>query len=96
MNDEWEDMFQDVVANFLPETVDHCPCVIQLAGNVINKSKPFRFFNMWAQVEEFHDIVQVGWQKNVYGVLMFRFVNRLKGLKRELKMLNKKRFSNIE
>lgn len=51
---------------------------------------------MWAQAEEFQDVVQAGWRKRIDGVPMFMVVNKLKGMKRELKMLNKKRFSNIE
>lgn len=47
-NDDWDNMFENVVAGFLPESIyDHCPCVIRLENQIDKKSKAFRFYNMW-------------------------------------------------
>ncbi|XP_057249345.1 uncharacterized protein LOC130590807 [Beta vulgaris subsp. vulgaris] len=95
----WKCEVQDMGAKayFLPESIsDHTPCIIQFEENQVGGSKVFRFFNMWTQAAEFEAIVMRGWQKQYNGGAMFKVVKRMKGLKRDLKELNKQKFSNIE
>lgn len=49
---------------------------------------------MWT--EESIDIVTRVWQKQIEGCAMYQVVKKLKGLKYELKELNRSKFCNIE
>ncbi|XP_010684441.1 uncharacterized protein LOC104899000 [Beta vulgaris subsp. vulgaris] len=97
VNEGWMMEFKGAKAHFLPESIsDHTPCIIHFEDNQGGASKVFRFFNMWTQAAEFKAIVMRGWHKQYTGCAMFKVVRRLKGLKGDLKELNKKKFSNIE
>ncbi|XP_048502962.1 uncharacterized protein LOC125498737 [Beta vulgaris subsp. vulgaris] len=97
VNEQWEDLFPDATSTFYTESIsDHCPCVVKLDTKVLTKPRPFRFFNMWCQDDSFEDIVELGWQKRVYGVPMYRIVVKLKALKQNLKVLNRTKFSDVE
>lgn len=70
------------VLHFFTEGVsDHCPCIIKMDSQIITRPKPFRFFNMWSQSENFMEIVQTDWQRNVQGCAMFQVVTKLKRMK---------------
>ncbi|XP_048502988.1 uncharacterized protein LOC125498759 [Beta vulgaris subsp. vulgaris] len=60
------------------------------------KPRPFKFFNMWTLSSGFMEVVQREWQVQVEGCAMFKVVTKLKKLKKELKKLNKHKFSDIE
>ncbi|XP_048493226.1 uncharacterized protein LOC125493756 [Beta vulgaris subsp. vulgaris] len=97
VNEKWMEQYPNAETLFLPENIsDHCPCLIKLDKRVINKPKPFRFFNMWTEATSFMERVQVGWEERIQGTPMFIVVKKLKGLKRGLKELNKERFADVE
>ncbi|XP_048497943.1 uncharacterized protein LOC125496507 [Beta vulgaris subsp. vulgaris] len=97
VNEAWMVKFEGAKAHFLPESIsNHTPCIIHFEDNQGGASKVFRFFNMWTQAAEFEAIVMRGWHKQYTGCAMFKVVRRLKGLKGDLKELNKSKFSNIE
>ncbi|KAK1431835.1 hypothetical protein QVD17_08545 [Tagetes erecta] len=66
---------------------DHSPCILTLLESSKHKPKPFKFTNLLTQKPEFEDIVKKGWECNVNGVPQFRLVKRLKGLKKEFRLL---------
>lgn len=97
VNEEWEREFQEAVTHFLPESLSvHSPGIIHIDNVRESKPSSFRFFNMWTISEEFGEIVQAGWQKQVQGCGMYKVVKKLKMLKYDLKVLNKNTFSNIK
>ncbi|XP_074277442.1 uncharacterized protein LOC141601077 [Silene latifolia] len=97
VNDDWIISYPDSVALFLPEGLyDHCPCVITLTEKYMRKKSAFKYFNMWSMAANFSEVVKEGWNYDVQGTPMFRVVNKLKGLKKKLKNLDKEQFSDIE
>ncbi|XP_052198247.1 uncharacterized protein LOC127805524 [Diospyros lotus] len=59
------------------------------------RSHSFKFFNMWAQHEQFIPTVREAWEQQWPGTHQFKLCKKLKGLKGPLKGLNKKHFSHI-
>lgn len=52
-NQDWNDMFEGVLANFIPEgTFDHCPIILHTYKD-LDSFKPFRFYNMWCNAHQF-------------------------------------------
>ncbi|XP_074265865.1 uncharacterized protein LOC141588318 [Silene latifolia] len=97
VNGEWLTSYPECFANFLPEGLfDHCPCLVNFKVDESRKRPPFKYFNMCSLVEEFEDTVSQSWEKNVRGSPMYRVVTKLKSLKKGLRDLNNKNFSDIE
>ncbi|XP_074298263.1 uncharacterized protein LOC141629103 [Silene latifolia] len=97
VNREWLTSYPKCYANFLPEGLfDYCPCLVNFKNNEPQKRSPFKYFNMWSLVEEFEDTVRQSLVKNVRGSPMYRVVTKLKSLKKGLRDLNNKNFSDIE
>ncbi|XP_074271460.1 uncharacterized protein LOC141595394 [Silene latifolia] len=97
INDDWVTTFPDSVANFLPEGLfDHCPCLISLECSHQQRTKSFKYFNMWALSKEFDSTVRYYWSTVVQGTPMFRVVQKLKLLKKAFRNLNREQFSDIE
>ncbi|KAL0300489.1 UNVERIFIED_CONTAM: Retrovirus-related Pol polyprotein from type-2 retrotransposable element R2DM [Sesamum calycinum] len=57
--------------------------------------KPFRFFNMWADHQDFMATVENGWNLNVDGTAQFCLCRKLKALKGHLNAFNNLHFSHI-
>ena len=43
---------------------DHSPMVVKVIGNDQNIKKPFRFFDMWMDHDEFMPLVKKVWDQN--------------------------------
>ncbi|XP_056697506.1 uncharacterized protein [Spinacia oleracea] len=94
-NQNWVECFDTAVANFLPEgAFDHCPAIIR-TYSADATHKPFRFFNMWCNAPGFEELVARAWEVQIRGCAMFRICQRLKGLKKEFRELNKQGFSDM-
>ncbi|XP_074301562.1 uncharacterized protein LOC141632962 [Silene latifolia] len=97
VNVEWVHMFPDSYVHYLPEGLfDHCPGLVHFAGEIHRRGTPFKYFNMWSLAPEYDSIVRNGWSKEWTGTPMFRIVQKLKGLKADLRKLNKEHFGDIE
>ncbi|XP_074318939.1 uncharacterized protein LOC141655779 [Silene latifolia] len=97
VNDDWLTAFPECFANFLPEGLfDHCPCLIQFKKEGVRKGVSFKYFNMWSLLEEFPVVVEQQWQKRVEGTPMYQVTQKLKMLKKDLKVLNRNNISDIE
>ncbi|XP_021731003.1 uncharacterized protein LOC110697911 [Chenopodium quinoa] len=82
-NDFWINNFQNSKVDFLPEgLMDHCPCVINFLDQV--------------DCADFSRIVRDSWQQPRQGTTMFRVVQKLKDVKKELKVLNYQLFPTVE
>jgi len=96
VNEKWNLTFPLSEASFLPSGMsDHSPMVVKVARNDQNIKKPFRFFDMWMDHEEFMPVVKKVWDQNSGGCLMYQLCCKLRKLKQELKLFNKTHFSNI-
>ena len=62
VSNDWENHFSGLFHSILPKPVsDHAP--ILLDGGGIRKGKaPFKFENMWLQVEGFKDLIRNWWE----------------------------------
>ncbi|CAI9090218.1 OLC1v1024944C1 [Oldenlandia corymbosa var. corymbosa] len=97
INGHWIVEFPSSIMSVLSEGVsNHTPLLVQLDGGMVQRPKPFKFFNMWAQDQHFRPMVQQSWLLPVKGTAMFTLVTKLKRLKRELKFLNKHKFAYIQ
>ncbi|XP_050217541.1 uncharacterized protein LOC126668378 [Mercurialis annua] len=72
----------------------HSPLIVHLVSNRVRKVS-FRFFNVWSEHPSFRNIVTSGWNRNAYGNRMNQVYQKLKWLKKDLRMLNRLEFSDI-
>ena len=62
VNENWSLNFPLLEARFLPSGVsDHSPMVVKVVGDDQNIKKPFRFFYMWMDHDEFVPLVKKVW-----------------------------------
>lgn len=84
-------------ANFLfPRVFDHSPCVVETGDRKDTRQKPFRFFDMWTQHEDFLEVVKEAWNIHVKGDPLFRVVHKLKYVKIKLKKWNVDSFGRVD
>ncbi|XP_028126071.1 uncharacterized protein LOC114322842 [Camellia sinensis] len=97
VNESWLDSFPASSAYFFfPSCVsDHSPAVVTISAEVVSFKKPFKFFDFWAQHENFIPVVSEVWNQYIQGVPMLRVCQKLRDLKPILKALNKKEFSDV-
>lgn len=97
VNGQWYIRGLSGQANFLPSGIlsDHSPCIVSILQHEGPKTKPFKFFNMWTNHEDFGAIVEEIWGNNIHGTLQFQLCRKLKLLKQPLKRLNEKHYSHI-
>ena len=74
---------------------DHSQAWVQLFGQMPQEKRIFKFFNMWAQNDNFLQIVEQHWRREVRGYPMFILCSKLKSLKRPLRSLNQLHFGHI-
>lgn len=77
-------------------TSDHCPILIKLSnmGREMTKKKkiPFRYNNGWNECNGYNVVVSA-WNINPTGNQLFKFLCKMKNIKRNLKEWNKGRTS---
>ena len=96
-NEAWEDIFPNSYAQFMPEGIlDHTRCVVTSGIEKRIHKRFFKFYNMWIRDPCFLQTMEQVWDNHVDGVNMYKVVQKLKALKKPLKLLNSSRFSNIE
>jgi hypothetical protein len=68
VNEKWNLTFPLSEARFLPSGMsNHSSMVVKVARNDQNIKKPFRFFDMWMDHEEFMPAVKKVWDQNLGG-----------------------------
>ncbi|XP_050233102.1 uncharacterized protein LOC126681599 [Mercurialis annua] len=95
ISEAWLNSFEAKARVLNSGIYDHSPLIIQFIEPINVSHKPLRFFNVWAESNEFMIIVGDSLAESVEGHQMFKVVIKLKRLKRELRKLNRKCFSNI-
>ena len=94
--DQWEDHFSAITQSALPRMVfDHNPIVLEARGFSSGKN-PFRFENMWLKIDGFKDLVRSWWNGySVEGYSNHYIAEKLKALKKDLKIWNKEVVGNV-
>ncbi|XP_062096274.1 uncharacterized protein LOC133802055 [Humulus lupulus] len=97
VNSTWVDSFHFSEAVFLPEgTFDHSPILVSLHQDVVCGKKPFRYFSMWKDAENFDGKIAQSWKEGIVGIDMFKLTVKLKRLKQVLKSINKEGFNDLQ
>jgi len=94
---DWEDHFQGMHQVLLPKiTSDHFLIMLQ-GRDVASVKRPFKFENMWLEVDGFCEVVSSFWGEiRVSGSSSFVLTKKLLFLKRRLKEWNKEVFGHLE
>ncbi|CAH9145483.1 unnamed protein product [Cuscuta epithymum] len=74
---------------------DHVASMVSIGKTCGAASRPFKFFNMWLNHENFNAILTTHWDREVYGSSQFILAKKLKDLKKPLRELNKLHFGHI-
>ncbi|KAL2933718.1 Protein HIR2 [Bienertia sinuspersici] len=78
-NPAWCTHFPSAEAIFMPEnSFDHTPIMIKVFPSPKGK-KPFKFYNYWSQMPDFHQTVQQVWSQEIRGCAMSQVMEKLKG-----------------
>uniref|UniRef100_A0A5B6YUZ1 Reverse transcriptase domain-containing protein n=1 Tax=Davidia involucrata TaxID=16924 RepID=A0A5B6YUZ1_DAVIN len=96
VNNEWMQKFPNSECFYdSPGVSDHCPILCTIDTKWKLKRGPFRFYTYWMQHREFAQILHNSWTEPVSGNPMLRVSLKLKRLKVELKLFDKKFYSRI-
>ena len=75
-------------SKILPNWIsDHKPILLDLSFEENLGPIPFRFSSLWIQQDGFQDIVTSAWNRQIQGSPVFVWEEKLRGLKKDLKML---------
>ncbi|XP_059310773.1 uncharacterized protein LOC132062160 [Lycium ferocissimum] len=95
-NLEWMMKWGHVMVEYeLPNISDHSPMVMVIQATQNTIKIPFRFFNVWAEHNQFLAIVEATWCKKTNANKMRNIWAKLKDLKPKLKQLNNAEYRNI-
>ena len=93
VNQKWLDIYPNSHAMFRPAGIsDHSPCIVDMGMNIKRKGTPFKFYNYWTSLDNFHIVIQNAWHINVQGTFQFQLSQKLRHTKTELKKFAKKKF----
>ena len=59
------------------------------------RKPPFRFYNFWADNNDFDELIKQVWSSHIEGSPMYQVTQKLKLLKTKLKLLNKINYNNL-
>ncbi|XP_062099754.1 uncharacterized protein LOC133805589 [Humulus lupulus] len=96
VNEDWHDIFPYSFAHFSWETSsDHCSCVIAASISEKIRFKPFRYFNFWADHQDFKGAVLASWEKPLAVKGLKGLYYKLMRLKHSLKKFNKTTIGDV-
>ena len=96
VNPIWGTTFPGSETVFHPPGVsDHCPIAISISLELHIHKSPFKFFNFWADHEEFEHAVASSWSTPIHGYPLFQVCQKLKLVKANLKELNAIHFRDL-
>ncbi|GJU55122.1 hypothetical protein Tco_1228836 [Tanacetum coccineum] len=87
-NLDFIDVFPGAHAIFQPYRIsDHTPAVLKIPSLIVQKPKPFKFFNFLTYKSKIIEVIKLHWKSNVEGNHMFKVVSNLKSLKKPIRKL---------
>ncbi|KAL2925373.1 Sulfite reductase [NADPH] flavoprotein alpha-component [Bienertia sinuspersici] len=90
-NKKWLDCYAKAYVLFLSEgPSDHCPALIKGSDNAGGGKKPFKYFRLWAQDQDYKTRVEKAWDWKGEGTAVYKLTRKLKQAKSSMKELNKK------
>ncbi|MQL99420.1 hypothetical protein Taro_032143 [Colocasia esculenta] len=96
INQSWLDKFSDSYVSYGDKFhSDHTQLTIFTEEAVAGGPKPFRYFSMWAQHDNFLPTVEQAWQSQVLGSPLFVLYQKLRAVKAALKVWNRMEFGEI-
>eukprot|EP00253_Pinus_taeda_P028956 PITA_28956 len=98
ISDKFVHLGGDICASILPlARSDHWPISLQWKNPGNSNRKPFKFEAFWLTHPEFNTIVKTTWESFIPngGSLMYQFQQRLKYIKKQMKIWNYTIFGNI-
>ena len=97
VNPEWLEKYPTSFTHFLsPGISDHSPFVINILNRNKRKGTPFKFYNCWTTLAQFHPVVYNAWTSPMEGNMQFQLFFKLKNLKVALKKLAKESVGNAK
>ncbi|XP_062113186.1 uncharacterized protein LOC133824323 [Humulus lupulus] len=95
-NEAWIDDFPDSEARINWDVIsDHCYCFIKTVPIQILGTRPFKYFNMWADHQDFRNTVLCNWSKPIASSGSQQIVKKLKRLKPVLLQFNKVKVGDV-
>lgn len=84
-------LFPLIEAKFSAERLsDHSPCSIQMMpDNGVKRKTRFQYCNIWSAHDDFRNIMQSVWGRNIRGSTMYQILKNLKMLRVELRPLKR-------
>ncbi|PON37349.1 Endonuclease/exonuclease/phosphatase, partial [Trema orientale] len=96
-NDDFLNLWNQVSSICLPRShSDHHPLLLTSLKDIPTGPRPFRFQGMWLSHPTFMDLVRNVWSRSFFGSPFTILVNKLKALKRELKVWNWEVFGDLK
>ncbi|XP_062118736.1 uncharacterized protein LOC133832403 [Humulus lupulus] len=93
---DWLDLFPHAEAVVNWEMLsDHCFCIIKSGAALNCGVKPFIFFNMWTDHDNFKETVMQSWCKPSKGYGLERIIRKLGRLKHVLRKFNKRTVGDV-
>ena len=85
-----------VHSRFLPrDASDHSAMILDFSHQRPQGSSPFKFLNLWADRDDFMDLVRAVWQPPISGNPMYRLTAKLRLIKHACKSLHRQHTSHI-
>lgn len=92
----WKLRYPNVIAEVLGRGVsDHCPILVDLHADMVQKHSPFKFLNVLADHPSFLDIVAGVWKFKQHSTPLLDIWYKLKHLKAPMKDLNTQQFKGV-
>ncbi|XP_077219768.1 uncharacterized protein LOC143853958 [Tasmannia lanceolata] len=97
VNASWMQTHSNSFAKYkYPGISDHSPLVLSLAPAESQGPKPFKFMNAWLDDVSLYLIVEKAWAINVQGNPMYRLVQKLKEVRKDISIWKKDVFGRID
>lgn len=95
-NNLWYSKIGELLCSILNWSLsDHCSLRVDIRRNTSNIKSPFIFFNIRCNHPEFLSLVEKLWRHPISGNNMIIMCQKLKMLRMELRMLNKREFDML-
>lgn len=86
VNGDWVSCFPSAHAKFLSHSnLNNTPFLLLLGIDVIRNPIPFKFFNYWATLPGFREVVMLSWSVEVQGSALYTLATKLKRAKFAIK-----------